>query len=267
MKRNHFFVFVFIWGVTLSLPLFVMADDAPGLPASFYGTATFNGDPLPAGSLIRGYYEQASATSGEIMVNPAGYYGMTGPEDEDPCQYFAQTDESLILSGGTGTIYFKTIVSGFNNGEEITADGEISYQASARRLDLTFTATADTVSVCSPSSVAHGTVAAYPGCSISCDSDYTLSGNSCISSSGGGGGDSSDETTPETPETITSKKDITGDDKVDFDDFAIFALLYGKSYSSDSENVQGNYIIWGDYDDDGDVDFSDFAEFALHYGK
>jgi len=41
---------------------------------------------------------------------------------------------------------------------------------------------------CATSSVSNGTVGAYPGCTISCNSGYTLSGSSCVASSGGGGG-------------------------------------------------------------------------------
>lgn len=36
---------------------------------------------------------------------------------------------------------------------------------------------------CNPSTVANGTVADYPGCSITCDAGYTLSGSSCVASS------------------------------------------------------------------------------------
>lgn len=41
---------------------------------------------------------------------------------------------------------------------------------------------------CTTSSVSNGTVSAYPACSISCNSGYTLSGSTCVSSGGGGGG-------------------------------------------------------------------------------
>jgi len=41
---------------------------------------------------------------------------------------------------------------------------------------------------CSTSSVSNGTVGAYPTCSISCNSGYTLSGSTCVASSSGGGG-------------------------------------------------------------------------------
>ena len=45
-----------------------------------------------------------------------------------------------------------------------------------------------TVNNCSPLTVSNGTVAAYPGCAITCNSGYTLSGSSCVASGGGGGG-------------------------------------------------------------------------------
>ena len=41
---------------------------------------------------------------------------------------------------------------------------------------------------CTISSVANGTVAAYPGCAITCNAGYALSGSSCFTSGGGGGG-------------------------------------------------------------------------------
>lgn len=45
-----------------------------------------------------------------------------------------------------------------------------------------------TVSNCSTLSVSNGSVAAYPACTITCNSGYTLSGSSCVASGGGGGG-------------------------------------------------------------------------------
>jgi len=48
-----------------------------------------------------------------------------------------------------------------------------------------------TVHNCSPLTVANGTVAAYPDCTITCNSGYTKSGNTCIAQGGGGGGGSS----------------------------------------------------------------------------
>ncbi len=40
---------------------------------------------------------------------------------------------------------------------------------------------------CSTASVSNGSVGAYSGCTITCNSGYTLSGSSCVSSGGGGG--------------------------------------------------------------------------------
>ncbi len=42
--------------------------------------------------------------------------------------------------------------------------------------------------VCATASVTNGTVGAYSGCAITCNSGYVLSGNSCVAQGGGGGG-------------------------------------------------------------------------------
>ncbi|MFA5024431.1 MAG: hypothetical protein WC523_05770 [Patescibacteria group bacterium] len=52
-----------------------------------------------------------------------------------------------------------------------------------------------TVLNCSPLTVSNGSVAAYPGCSITCNSGYTLSGSSCVAAGGGGGGGGGSSTT------------------------------------------------------------------------
>jgi hypothetical protein len=44
------------------------------------------------------------------------------------------------------------------------------------------------VTNCSPLTISNGTVAAYPSCSITCNSGYTFSAGSCVANSGGGGG-------------------------------------------------------------------------------
>ena len=63
------------------------------------------------------------------------------------------------------------------------------------------------------------------------------------------------------------KGDMDGNGKVDFDDFAGFALLYGKTYTDDNLKIGNIPVSWGDFDSDSDVDFDDFATFALIYGK
>lgn len=44
------------------------------------------------------------------------------------------------------------------------------------------------VTNCSPLTVTNGSVAAYPTCTITCNSGYSLSGSSCVAAGGGGGG-------------------------------------------------------------------------------
>ncbi|MFA6514435.1 MAG: hypothetical protein WCT50_04095 [Patescibacteria group bacterium] len=44
------------------------------------------------------------------------------------------------------------------------------------------------VTNCSPLTVSNGSVAAYPTCTITCNSGYTLSGSACNAAGGGGGG-------------------------------------------------------------------------------
>jgi len=64
---------------------------------------------------------------------------------------------------------------------------------------------------CTTSSVTNGTVAAYPGCAITCDSGYTLSGSTCVSSGGGGGGGGTASTMPiTTTGTVTATKSTGG---------------------------------------------------------
>lgn len=59
-------------------------------------------------------------------------------------------------------------------------------------------------SVCSPSSVANGSVSAYPTCAITCNSGYSLSGSSCVVRSSGGGGVVSGPVAPKTMTTIST---------------------------------------------------------------
>ena len=44
------------------------------------------------------------------------------------------------------------------------------------------------VTNCNPLTISNGTISAYPGCSVTCNSGYTLSGGACVSNVGGGGG-------------------------------------------------------------------------------
>jgi len=63
---------------------------------------------------------------------------------------------------------------------------------------------------CNPLTVANGTVASYPNCTISCNSGYTKSGNSCVAIGGGGGGGGGtilqgDHTAPSITDIIVTK--------------------------------------------------------------
>ncbi len=286
-------IFVFSLAVVSFLPFLVAAQTAPGLPASFYGTVTFNGVPLPSGTTIKAYYGASTLTSGQITTTAAGIYGAV-----DPDNYNGWTDIPLTVNEGTGTIYFKILVSGYNNEKEIVANETSTYSAITRRLDLTFAVPAKpaatpaggeyhssqsvslsatgspsiyytldgsapdntknlysaaiaidssktlkaiayntagnesqvlsetytltcnpdnlahastwgaypgcaitacvsgytlssgqcVASACSPSSVANGTVSAFPECQIICNSGYYRSGTSCVASGGGGVG-------------------------------------------------------------------------------
>ena len=66
---------------------------------------------------------------------------------------------------------------------------------------------------CSTASVSNGTVAAYSSCAITCNSGYTLSGSTCVASSGGsvvgGGGGGTTTTTTTTTETPTTTTTTT----------------------------------------------------------
>ncbi len=68
---------------------------------------------------------------------------------------------------------------------------------------------------CTTASVSHGTVGAYPGCAITCDSGYTLSGSTCIASGGGGGGGGgggpAQETTQQTSVTTSDGTQTTAE--------------------------------------------------------
>ncbi len=63
---------------------------------------------------------------------------------------------------------------------------------------------------CTISSVANGTVAAYSDCTITCNSGYTRSGNTCVASGGGGGSGGGGSAPPPTmPTTATGQVTAT----------------------------------------------------------
>ena len=61
---------------------------------------------------------------------------------------------------------------------------------------------------CAIASVANGTVADYPSCAITCNSGYSLSGNTCVVAGGGGGGGGA-VSIPSIPTTTTGQVTAT----------------------------------------------------------
>jgi len=318
MKKLTFLIFIFALAV-LAFP--VLAVQAPTLPMAFYGTATINGVSLPSDSVIKAYYGSASSDSGSLTTTAAGKYGAA-----DPDNFRAQSDIPLIVSEGTGTIYFKAIISGYNGGNKITAAQTKTFtEGTTERLNLTFTtpatpaATPAAGAYTSSQSVvltAAGSTAIYytldgtapdrtkspysPTVSINsnktlkaiaydadgngsqtltavytftcatvsnaasynaystcgpatCNSGYTVSGLSCVSSGGGGGGGGGGGSGG-TPIPSTKKGDANGDNKVDKYDFSLMMSNWGKT---------GTNIC--DFNNDGKVDKYDFALLMLNW--
>lgn len=125
---------------SLFLPVLALADDLPSVPMGFYGEASVEGNALPAGTTIQAYYSSTGYTSDEITTAAQGVYGA-----EDPDNYSAWTDTPLLVSQGTGTLYFKAVISGYNNGVACTANETVSSfsEGTTQRLDLTFSCTED----------------------------------------------------------------------------------------------------------------------------
>ncbi len=77
---------------------------------------------------------------------------------------------------------------------------------------------------CATSSVTNGTVAAYSSCAITCNSGYTISGSTCVSSGGGGGGGSSSND--------TSAPSISGIEITVYDTKAVISWATGEASQS-----------------------------------
>lgn len=118
----------------LVLPVFVLAQTLV-LPMAFYGQATINGANIPVGTKIRAYNSQsARIDQEEITTTTAGLYGTNDIATANPA-------ENRLLVVESGTINFRAIISGYNNGNEITsAQVETFAAGEVMRKDLTFTA-------------------------------------------------------------------------------------------------------------------------------
>ncbi|MCL5012215.1 MAG: chitobiase/beta-hexosaminidase C-terminal domain-containing protein [Patescibacteria group bacterium] len=127
--------------------------------------------------------------------------------------YHATQNVSLTSSGATSIRYTTdgttpTCSSGTVYASAVAVTQSLTLKAVACQSSAASSvASFDYVLNCATSSVANGSVGAYPSCSITCNTGYTLSGGSCVSSGGshttggggGGGGGASPTPTPTTP--------------------------------------------------------------------
>ncbi len=117
--------------------------------------------------------------------------------------YTSSQSVSLSASGSNSIRYTidgttPSCTSGTVYSSAITVNSNLTIKAISCYVDNGGTSTSNISShaytfSCSTSSVANGSISAYPSCTITCNSGYTLSGSSCVrqsSSSGGGGGGS-----------------------------------------------------------------------------
>ena len=91
------------------------------------------------------------------------------------------TDGSNPASSGTRSI--------FSDGYKVDLNADTTLRLYAEdRAGNSDSLTETYTFSCDPATVANGTVASYPDCSITCGLGYTLVGNSCVAAGGGGGG-------------------------------------------------------------------------------
>lgn len=147
----------------LMMPVMVLADTPPAIPLAVYGDVKIDGANAPIGTIItvlNGASEAARTTTTQ-----AGKYFLEVP---------ASNAGASLTYKVNGTLAVEKVAA---NPVSVASD----------KIDLAITTAP---SVCNPSSIANGTIGAYPQCAITCNSGYSLSNGVCtaISSGGGGGG-------------------------------------------------------------------------------
>jgi len=234
--------------VFLLFPIFCLANTPfPSFPMAFWGNATADNEPLPAGTIIRAYCN--NDLIGEVTMVEDGIYGHT-----------ESTKNKLLVSSCDDGIFFKYLLPGT---EEQTGGVEIKYTkgfvpATTINKDLNFTTTR---SCDIPNGIGTQTWdgSGWGDCIvISCNSGYHQEGNSCVvDSSGEGGGDARGGIgggTPPASSPTAIQGDINGDSKVDKYDFALMMVAWGQTGINDS-----------DLNNDGKVDKYDFALLMLYW--
>ena len=61
--------------------------------------------------------------------------------------------------------------------------------------------------------------------------------------------------------------DITGDARIDLNDFAVVAVCYGSAWGGAPAGCSNEALASSDLDRNGVVDLADFATFAVHFGS
>jgi hypothetical protein len=160
---------------------------------------------------------------------------LIGPPTYSPVAGEYHTNQTVSLNAGGSSAICYTLdgsdptcsgSSDCSNGTEYVSGG-IAINSTKTLKSVSCYSNGDSSSIasntytltCSVSSVTNGTVSAYPGCAITCNSGYTLSGGACVGagsgivSGGGGGGGGGGSYTPPTnldkTETYSSSNDGT----------------------------------------------------------
>ncbi|MEI6596923.1 MAG: hypothetical protein WCL13_01780 [bacterium] len=163
---------------------------------------------LVVGFVVIANNSSASTTEGNLVTGlQTGLEGVTkaaptlSPAASD---YHATQTVTLTASGATKICYTTdgttepscASATTCTAGTALASGGTISVSAATTVKSAGCYADASTGPVatsaytfsCTTASVSNGSVGAYSGCAITCNSGYTLSGSTCVSSGGGGGG-------------------------------------------------------------------------------
>lgn len=140
--------------------------------------------------------EVTGTVSTGVQSGDPGGVVVTAPAVSPAAGTYTSNQSVTLSASGSSSIHYTT------NGTTPTCSTGTTYSSA---ISVTSTTTIKAISCypnsvassvttatytlqCSTTSVSNGSVASYPTCTITCNSGYSLSGNSCIASGGGGGG-------------------------------------------------------------------------------